>query len=151
MRAAAWKFTGTRRRWTFLLPVLTRLLEDYPNLYVDLSWSVLEPYLLDSEGVPRQAWLQLVERFPERFMLGSDLVGRFDSLGEQLHGFKPFSMPCRRRSRTRWRGTISLPCYPRWQSRTSSVLISRFCLTQISNRPIPSLSDGTIPLGGILK
>ncbi|WP_110993980.1 amidohydrolase family protein [Pseudomonas sichuanensis] len=74
----------------FLLPVLTRLLEDYPNLYVDLSWSVLEPYLLDSEGVPRQAWLQLVERFPERFMLGSDLVGRFDSLGEQLHGFKPF-------------------------------------------------------------
>jgi hypothetical protein len=23
-------------------------------------------------------------------MLGSDLVGRFDSLGEQLHGFKPF-------------------------------------------------------------
>lgn len=74
----------------FLLPVLTRLLEDYPNLYVDLSWSVLEPYLLDSEGVPRQAWLQLIERFPERFMLGSDLVGRFDSLGEQLHGFKPF-------------------------------------------------------------
>lgn len=74
----------------FLLPVLTRLLEDYPNLYVDLSWSVLEPYLLDAEGVPRQAWLQLVERFPERFMLGSDLVGRFDSLGEQLHGFKPF-------------------------------------------------------------
>ncbi|MEN8638283.1 amidohydrolase family protein [Pseudomonas sichuanensis] len=74
----------------FLLPVLSRLLEDYPNLYVDLSWSVLEPYLLDAEGVPRQAWLQLVERFPERFMLGSDLVGRFDSLGEQLHGFKPF-------------------------------------------------------------
>ncbi|MFJ3447333.1 amidohydrolase family protein [Pseudomonas sichuanensis] len=74
----------------FLLPVLTRLLEDYPNLYVDLSWSVLEPYLLDAEGVPRQAWLQLVERFPERFMLGSDLVGRFDNLGEQLHGFKPF-------------------------------------------------------------
>ncbi|WP_422403200.1 amidohydrolase family protein [Pseudomonas sp. GZD-209] len=74
----------------FLLPVLTRLLEDYPNLYVDLSWSVLEPYLLDAEGVPRQAWLQLVERFPERFMLGSDLVGCFDSLGEQLHGFKPF-------------------------------------------------------------
>lgn len=74
----------------FLLPVLTRLLEDYPNLYVDLSWSVLEPYLLDAEGVPRQAWLQLVGRFPDRFMLGSDVVGRFDSLGEQLHGFKPF-------------------------------------------------------------
>ncbi len=74
----------------FLLPVATRLLEDYPNLYVDLSWSVLEPYLLDPQGVPRQDWVALVERFPQRFVLGSDLVGRFDSLGEQMHAFGPF-------------------------------------------------------------
>lgn len=74
----------------FLLPVLSRLLADYPNLYVDLSWSVLRPYLLDEHGVPRKAWVELVERFPERFMLGSDVVGRFDSIGEQMHGFKPF-------------------------------------------------------------
>lgn len=74
----------------FLLPVLSRLLADYPNLYVDLSWSVLKPYLLDEHGVPRKAWVELVERFPERFMLGSDVVGRFDSIGEQMHGFKPF-------------------------------------------------------------
>ncbi|MNP71773.1 Amidohydrolase [compost metagenome] len=66
------------------------MLEDYPNLFVDLSWSVLEPYLLDDKGVPRKAWLALVERFPERFMLGSDVVGKFASLGEQMHGFKPF-------------------------------------------------------------
>jgi len=74
----------------FLLPVLTRLLEDYPNLYVDLSWSVLQPYLLDEQGAPRKEWLALVEKYPERFMLGSDVVGRFGSLGEQMHGFKPF-------------------------------------------------------------
>ena len=74
----------------FLLPVLSRLLADYPNLYVDLSWSVLRPYLLDEHGVPRKAWVELVECFPERFMLGSDVVGRFDSIGEQMHGFKPF-------------------------------------------------------------
>ena len=74
----------------FLLPVLTRLLEDYPNLYVDLSWSVLEPYLLDDQGVPRKEWVALVEQYPERFMLGADVVGRFGSLGEQMHGFKPF-------------------------------------------------------------
>ncbi|CAK16356.1 amidohydrolase family protein [Pseudomonas entomophila] len=74
----------------FLLPVLTRLLEDYPNLYVDLSWSVREPYLLGPQGVPRQEWVALVERFAQRFVLGSDLVGRFDSLGEQMHGFDPF-------------------------------------------------------------
>ena len=74
----------------FLLPTLTRLLETYPNLYVDLSWSVLEPYLLDKQGKPRQGWLDLVQRFPDRFMLGSDVVGRFDSIGEQMKGFDPF-------------------------------------------------------------
>lgn len=74
----------------FLLPVLTRLLEDYPNLYVDLSWSVLRPYLLDDHGKPRQAWVDVVTRFPERFMLGSDVVGRFGSVGEQMKGFDPF-------------------------------------------------------------
>jgi len=74
----------------FLLPTLTRMLEAYPNLYIDLSWSVLQPYLLDDKGVPRKEWLALVQRFPERFMLGSDVVGRFNSLGEQLHGFDPF-------------------------------------------------------------
>ncbi|MNT91715.1 Amidohydrolase [compost metagenome] len=66
------------------------MLEDYPNLYIDLSWSVLQPYLLDEKGNPRVEWLALVKRFPERFMLGSDVVGRFNSLGEQLHGFDPF-------------------------------------------------------------
>ncbi|MDZ5601897.1 amidohydrolase family protein [Pseudomonas sp. RP23018S] len=74
----------------FLLPTLTRLLDSYPNLYVDLSWSVLQPYLLDEHGTPREEWVALVKRFPDRFMLGSDVVGRFGSLGEQLHGFDPF-------------------------------------------------------------
>ncbi|MFQ6572953.1 amidohydrolase family protein [Pseudomonas sp. UM16] len=74
----------------FLLPTLSRMLEAYPNLYIDLSWSVLQPYLLDERGEPRSEWVELVKRFPERFMLGSDVVGRFGSLGEQLHSFDPF-------------------------------------------------------------
>ena len=77
-------------RMDFLLPTLERLLDAYPNLYIDLSWSVLEPYLLDDKGKPAPEWLALVERFPERFMLGSDVVGRFGSLGEQMHGFDVF-------------------------------------------------------------
>ncbi|MOA41085.1 Amidohydrolase [compost metagenome] len=66
------------------------MLQDYPNLYIDLSWSVLQPCLLDEKGKPREQWLRLVERFPERFMLGSDVVGKFGSLGEQMHGFDVF-------------------------------------------------------------
>ena len=83
-----WAHAGTsaeihrhQTRLEFLLPTLTRLLESYPNLYIDLSWSLLTPYLLDKQGNPDPVWLQLVERFPERFMLGSDVVGRFNKLG----------------------------------------------------------------------
>ena len=77
-------------RMDFILPTLQRLLGDYPNLYVDLSWSVLTPYLLDEQGKPDAQWVALVRRYPQRFMLGSDVVGRFGSLGELMHGFKPF-------------------------------------------------------------
>jgi len=74
----------------FLLPTVNRMLEAYPNLYIDLSWSVLTPYLLDEAGKPRPEWLALVERFPERFMLGSDVVGRFNKLGKEMRSFNPF-------------------------------------------------------------
>ncbi|MEN0106970.1 MAG: amidohydrolase family protein [Pseudomonas sp.] len=74
----------------FVRPTLERMLEAYPNLYIDLSWSVLHPYLLDENGKPDSQWLALVKRFPERFMLGSDVVGKFESIGEQLHGFDVF-------------------------------------------------------------
>ncbi len=72
------------------MPTLIRMLEAYPNLYIDLSWSVLTPYLLDEAGKPRDEWVTLVERFPERFMVGSDVVGRFNKLGAELRSFGPF-------------------------------------------------------------
>jgi len=92
-----WAHAGTSKeihrhqgKLEFLLPILERLLADYPNLYIDLSWTMLRPYLLDAKGRPDPLWVELVSRFPTRFMLGSDVVGRFDSLGEYLHGFDPF-------------------------------------------------------------
>ncbi|HSX69867.1 MAG TPA: amidohydrolase, partial [Pseudomonas sp.] len=74
----------------FLLSTLERMLGDYPNLYIDLSWTVLQPYLLDAEGRPDPRWVRLVSRYPERFMLGSDVVGRFEGLGDYLQAFRPF-------------------------------------------------------------
>ena len=73
-----------------LVDEMIAMLFAYPNLYVDLSWSVLNPYLLDEAGKPRPEWLKLVERFPERFMLGSDVVGRFNKLGKEMRSFNPF-------------------------------------------------------------
>lgn len=92
-----WAHAGTSKeihrhqvQMDFLLPTLSRLLEAYPNLSVDLSWSMLQPYLLDDAGKPRPEWVKLVERFPERFMLGSDVVGRFNKLGKEMRSFDPF-------------------------------------------------------------
>ncbi|QLC72242.1 amidohydrolase family protein [Pseudomonas sp. LPB0260] len=92
-----WAHAGTsaeihrhQTKLDFLLPTVRRMLEEYPNLYIDLSWSVLKPYLLDKQGRPDPEWVQLVSRYPARFMLGSDVVGRFDSLGDFLRGFDPF-------------------------------------------------------------
>ncbi|QXQ20537.1 amidohydrolase family protein [Pseudomonas tolaasii] len=92
-----WAHAGTSKeihrhqvQMDFLLPTLSRMLEAYPNLYIDLSWSMLTPYLLDDAGQPRAEWLKLVERFPDRFMLGSDVVGRFNKLGKELRRFDPF-------------------------------------------------------------
>ncbi|MCU1783305.1 amidohydrolase [Pseudomonas sp. 13B_2.1_Bac1] len=92
-----WAHAGTSKeihrhqvQMDFLLPTLSRLLEAYPNLYIDLSWSMLTPYLLDDADKPRPEWTALVERFPERFMLGSDVVGRFNKLGKEMHRFEPF-------------------------------------------------------------
>lgn len=92
-----WAHAGTsleihrhQEKLEFLLPTLQRMLKQYPNLYVDLSWSMLRPYLLDAQGKPDAAWLELVSHYPERFMLGSDVVGNFDSLGEAMQGFQPF-------------------------------------------------------------
>ncbi|ART79897.1 amidohydrolase family protein [Oceanisphaera avium] len=73
----------------FLRPLLTRLLADYDNLTIDLSWTLLEPYLLDEQGTPRPRWMKLLEDNPQRFVLGSDVVGRFDNLGNILNGFEP--------------------------------------------------------------
>lgn len=73
----------------FLLPLVKRLLAEHDNLYIDLSWTLLEPYLVDAKGRPRASWLKLFKDYPTRFILGSDVVGRFSSLGETMQGFEP--------------------------------------------------------------
>lgn len=92
-----WAHAGTsmelhrhQEKLDFLLPTVKRLLTDYPNLYIDLSWTMLRPYLLDKAGKPDTGWVSLIEQHPTRFMIGSDVVGRFDGLGEGMRAFDPF-------------------------------------------------------------
>ncbi|MFV0279072.1 MAG: amidohydrolase family protein [Parahaliea sp.] len=92
-----WAHAGTSKtlhrfqgKMDFLLPELQRLLATHDNLYVDLSWTVLRPYLLDDSDRPDPDWVALVARYPERFVIGSDLLGKYQKLGEKMRAFEPF-------------------------------------------------------------
>ena len=92
-----WAHAGTsmeihrhQEKMDFILPTLERMLGIYPNLYIDLSWTMLKPYLLDKNDQPDPDWVNLVEAYPKRFMIGSDVVGRFNSVGSNLKEFHPF-------------------------------------------------------------
>jgi predicted TIM-barrel fold metal-dependent hydrolase len=88
-----WAHAGTsnsinlRNDLHFLDEETERLLRTYPNLWIDLSWSVLEEHLLNSKEKIKTRWLKILQRHPDRFMLGSDLVGNFDRIGELLAEF----------------------------------------------------------------
>lgn len=85
--------SGTINRWQERMPGLVEaidtLLSEHDNLWIDLSWSVLEPHILDGDDDPRNAWLSLVGKHPDRFMLGSDLVGHFGNLDRTMSRFAP--------------------------------------------------------------
>lgn len=73
-----WCHAGISRRVD--VPTLTqeidRMLTTYSNLSVDISWVLFDTYLV-KDGKPVQAWLDLFEKYPRRFIIGSDKVGRF--------------------------------------------------------------------------
>jgi hypothetical protein len=86
-----WCHAGISRR--IVVPTLTtelrRLLAAYPNLFIDLSWVVYETYLL-KDGQPNREWVALIEAFPNRFMIGSDKVGRFGNYHEEMQKYYIF-------------------------------------------------------------
>lgn len=91
-----WAHAGTsaeihryQERVRDLYDIVAALLAENDNLYIDLSWTVLETYLLD-DGEPHADWVALAEQYPDRFMIGTDLVGRFDNLAENIRSFDVF-------------------------------------------------------------
>jgi predicted TIM-barrel fold metal-dependent hydrolase len=79
-----WCHAGISRR--VVVPTLPgeirRLLATYPNVWIDLSWVVFENYLAPNNTASAD-WVDLIEAFPSRFMIGSDKVGRFDNYEDE--------------------------------------------------------------------
>jgi hypothetical protein len=86
-----WCHAGISRR--IEVPTLTqelrRLLSTYEQLWIDLSWVVLDDYVAP-DGKPAPAWIELVEEFPDRFMIGSDTVGHFTGLPATIQRYHVF-------------------------------------------------------------
>ena len=73
----------------FYYKTVERLLDQYPNLYIDYSWIIYDVAICP-EGKPSPDWLALTERYSDRICLGSDLVTRFERLGPELQRYDVF-------------------------------------------------------------
>ena len=49
-------------------------------VYIDLSWVVYEDYIKKDF----ESWVRLIRKYPESFMLGSDVVGGAENMGKEL-------------------------------------------------------------------
>jgi len=80
-----WPHVGISRRIEIpnLIEITREMLTENDNLYYDISWIVFEEYILkDLEG-----WAELINEFPERFMVGSDIVGHWGRYAEEVTKF----------------------------------------------------------------
>lgn len=75
-----WAHAGVSRRVRpdHHTELLGELMSAHPRLHVDLSWVLYDSMVVDGAATP--PWLELVNRHPDRFVLGSDAFG---SLEEQ--------------------------------------------------------------------
>ena len=80
-----WAHAGISRRIVVptIIDELRRMLTIYPNLSVDISW-VVYPMDVAPDGVPSQDWVDMVEDFPDRFMIGTDKIGHYDDYVETI-------------------------------------------------------------------
>ncbi len=79
-----WAHAGVSRRVDVptLCDDIARLLRTYPNLNFDLSWVVYDTITKDSASLA--AWIRLIESFPDRFLIGSDKVGRWNGYEREM-------------------------------------------------------------------
>lgn len=88
-----WAHVGVSRRINMeeLMVIAGNLLHNNPNLYVDISWLVYENYIKGELFRIRQeadifadAWAVLIEKYSDRFMIGSDKVGHWSDYPQEI-------------------------------------------------------------------
>ena len=64
--------------------MLKPLFNRYDKLFVDLSWVVYDDVVCDVKQSPKHTWIKLIEEYPDRFMIGSDICGHFEAYGQTI-------------------------------------------------------------------
>ena len=85
-----WAHTGISRRVmdSDHLKNIDQMLKDNSNLYVDISWVVFEDYINKDEK-SLKAWAELIEKYPYRFLVGSDKVAHWDGYEDEIQKYYP--------------------------------------------------------------
>ncbi|NDV21280.1 amidohydrolase family protein [Desulfovibrio sp. JC022] len=69
--------------------LLGEMMVRYDNLWIDISWLVYEENI--TSGKPqydvKDCWLKLIKAFPDRFMIGSDAVGKYENYGFNIRKY----------------------------------------------------------------
>ena len=73
----------------FYHEMVDRLLEEYKNLYVDLSWVVYDA-IICPDGIPNPHWIELAEKHSHRMCIGSDTINAYERLGVTLQRYDTF-------------------------------------------------------------
>jgi predicted TIM-barrel fold metal-dependent hydrolase len=65
------------------------LMARHPNLWIDLSWVVYEECVAPGGHVDER-WVDLVEAFPWRVMIGTDMIGHWSDYATTIGKYDPF-------------------------------------------------------------
>jgi predicted TIM-barrel fold metal-dependent hydrolase len=71
-----WAHCGWSRRLNVknLDVIVDKMLSANKNLYVDISWIVLEEVISNNLN----KWIKLIKKHNKKFLIGSDIVGKWD-------------------------------------------------------------------------
>jgi len=85
-----WAHVGISRRVTIsnLTGIADMMLSQNPNLYYDISWVVYDDDIA-KDGASLKSWASLIEKYPERFILGSDTVGHWANYAATITRYEP--------------------------------------------------------------
>jgi predicted TIM-barrel fold metal-dependent hydrolase len=74
-------WASRRLRAPYYTKMISRLLREYPWLYVDFSWVVFDEIISVSESSMHN-WAEMTENFSDRIMIGSDVLwDAFEQIG----------------------------------------------------------------------